>query len=464
MAGAPTVQFAGPSYYLNDRKTAVQRSVNLYPMIVEGQGEAAPLVMESAPGLSLVSDLGATVRGRWAADGRFFVVAGATLYEIVSGAPVNRGTLYSSSGFVSMVTGTGQLAIVDGTNLYVFSLDSGTFSVVSSSGWRGSPVVEYIDGYFVFFAPATEQFYISAIDDASTLDALDFSSADTQPDDIVAIIVRRRELFLLGTRSTEVWINNGGTDFPFSRYQGTPIDVGCVGYRAVCGAADTLVWVGQTITGGPYVYMLNGYQALRISTQAVEQALKTSTDLTQCRMWTYQDAGSEFVGLWAPGMSTTWVWDAATKLWHEWGELVSGSWTPSRVEFTAFFGSELYALGGTKVYKLGRAYHDLAGDMLVRERTWPHLLAPSFEPVTYHGLELRCTTGDVTSGNITLEVSNDGGAVFGSPLRKSLGAAGRRQQRIRWMPLGTCPAGGSRVHRLRCSDAVPLTMQGAALS
>ena len=113
---------------------------------------------------------------------------------------------------------------------------------------------------------------------------------------------------------------------------------------------------------------------------------------------------------------------------------------------------------------MSRDYHDLAGDMLARERTWPHLVSPSYEAVSYRALELRCTTGGEVAGSITLEVSNDGGAVFGAPLRRSLGEAGRRQQRIRWMPLGTCPAGGSRVHRLRCSDAVPLTMQGAALS
>jgi hypothetical protein len=84
--------------------------------------------------------------------------------------------------------------------------------------------------------------------------------------------------------------------------------------------------------------------------------------------------------------------------------------------------------------------------------------------VPYHSLELRCTTGDVTAGNITLEVSNDGGAVFNAPLQRSLGAVGRRAQRVRWMPLGTCPAGGSRVFRLRCSDAVPLTIQGATIA
>ena len=105
-----------------------------------------------------------------------------------------------------------------------------------------------------------------------------------------------------------------------------------------------------------------------------------------------------------------------------------------------------------------------AGDPLVFERTWAHLISPSLEPMTFSSLELRCTTGSETEGFVTLEVSNDGGAVFGAPLRRSLGVVGQRAQRVRWLALGTCPAGGSRVFRLRCSDPVPLTIHGAVIA
>lgn len=460
MAGQRVIECVGPSYWLRDRKTAVQRSINCYPMLSEDVGA---LVLESAPGLDLVASHG-EIRGMRAADGRLFLVAGATLYEMVGGVLVSRGALGSSSGYVAMVNGQGQLAIVDGVNLYVFSLATNTLAAVVSAGWLGSRTVQFLDGYFLFVEPGTERAYISAVDDASALDALDFTSADTQPDNIVMQIVTRREWYLIGSRSTEPWINSGGADFPFARYQGTPIDVGAVGYRSACATSDGLVMVGQSISGGPYVYQLQAYQPVRISTQAVEQQLEASTDLTECRVWTYQEAGSEFVAVWAPGMATTWVWDAATKLWHERGEFVNGAWVPSRVEHVAYFEGRHYAAGNGALYRMSREYSTLAGDTLMRERTWAHLVSPSLEAMPFAGLELRCTTGDAVAGSITLELSNDGGAVFGPPLRRSLGAEGRRAHRVRWMALGTCPAGGSRVHRLRCNDAVPLTIQGATLS
>ena len=465
MAGQREVRAIGPSYYLRDAKTAVQRAVNLYMMQVEGLGEDSPVVLESAPGLEFVADLGAEIRGLRNADGRFFVAAGAALKEM-SAAEVftDIGTLSTSSGFVSMANGTGQLAAVDGGTLYVLNLDTGAFAAVTADGWRGSNSVSFLDGYFIFSEPGTEQFYISAIDDASSLDALDFTSTDRQPDKIVAHLVTKAEAYFLGGRSTEIWVNSGGTDFPLARYQGTPIDVGCVGPRAAVAAADSVVFVGVTERGGPYVYLLAGYQPVRISTQAVEQWLERSTDISQARCWTYQEAGSEFVAFNAPGLESTWVWDAATKQWHERADFVDGDFQPFRIEHVAYFNGKHYAAGGSKLYRMSRAYHSLAGDVLCRERTWPHLLGSNLEPVSYRGLEVRCTTGDATPGNITLEISNDGGQVFtAGPYIRSLGEVGQRNQVVRWGPLGTCPKGGSRVFRLRCTDAVPLTIQGATV-
>ena len=464
MAGQPILQCVGPSYWLADRKTAVQRSINLWMMVVEGLGEQGTPVLESAPGLSLVHDFGDDISGMRAADGRSFIVSGSTLYEMTaSEALTARGTLPSSASFVSMVNGEGQLAIVDGTSLSVLNLTTNVLGSVMSAGWLGSKLVDFLDGYFIFVEPDTERFYLSQIDDATTLDALDFSSADTLPDTIVAQCVIRRELYLLGQRSIEVWVDSGGADFPFVRYQGTPIDVGVVGYRAWTTAGGSIVWVGSSIKGGPYVYMLNGYQAQRISNQSIEQQLAKSTDIASARVWSYQDAGSEFALFDIPGAETTWAYDLATQQWHERGEKDGGDWIPSRVVHHFYFNNVHYVAGGSKLYRMSRDYHDLAGDPLVRERTWAHLRSPSLEPVPYRSLEVLCTTGDTTAANITLEVSNDNGAVFGAPLARSLGAVGRRVQRVRWGPLGTCPAGASRVHRLRTSDAVPLTIQGATI-
>ena len=459
MAGQATLKAVGPSYMLADRKSAVQRAVNLYLRGVEGLGEDKQLVLQSAPGLSQFAAFGGETRGSYSAAGRWFIVAGAAMYEVFqTGGYVLRGTLDSTEGAISMKAGRDQLLIVDGPNGYVYSLITGAFNKITDPDWRGSDWVDELDGYFIFSAPVSDQFYISAIDNGADLDALDFSSADASPDNIITHRVRKRELYLFGDVTTEIWINSGDADFPFVRYNSTPIDVGIVGKRACIATADSLVWVGKTERGAGYVYLMDGHAPRRISTQAVEEALSGSADLSQCSLWTYHIDGSEFVGVNAPGLETTWVYEFATQQWHERGEWIDGAWRPFRADSVTFVGGRHYACGGRNAYIISAADYSVAGVPMVRERTWPHLVAPSFEPVAYRSLELACTTGH--GGTVTLEISNDGGFTFGAPLLRSLGVVGRWMQRVRWQPLGSAR---DRVFRIRCSDAVPLVIHAAAV-
>lgn len=461
MAGHAEIKCIGPSGQLGDRKAAVQRSINWFINQGEGVGEDIQLYLQSVPGLSLIATMAGTIRGSYNADGRWFIVAGSILYEFsTAGVATSRGTLSTANGFVRMVHGRDQLVIVDGNSGYVFNLQSHTFSAITSANFRGSVWVEEEDGYFIFAAPGTDQFYLSSIDNALSLDALDFSSSDTRPDNIVTFRVHKRELLIFGSTSCEVFVNSGALNFPFVRYNATPIDIGIVGNRAAAIAGDSIFFVGATERGQGYLYEMRGHQPVRVSIQPVEEDIRASTDITQCRIWSYHVVDAEFIGVWAPGMPTIWVFDLSTRQWHERAEYFNGAWIPLRAEFITFVNGSHYALGGNGVYLMSSDIYTIAEAPLIRERTWPHLMSPSMEPVSYRGLELACTTGSGVSGRITLECSNDGGFTWTAPRNKSLGATGQYMQRVRWMPLGTAR---DRVFRLRCSDAVALNIHAAAV-
>lgn len=455
MAGSPVIQCVGPSYHLADRKAAIQRAVNCYPKRLDGNN----WMMCATPGEVQIADLGAEIRGSHVANGRWFVVAGSKLYEVTSaGSTTERGTLTSSSGFVGMDNNATQVAIVDGASLYIFNTQANTFTTISSSGWRGSDDVVEIDGYFIFVDPDSDQFYLSAIDDGTSLDALDFSSADSSPDNIVTHRASHRQLWLFGALSTEIWVDSGDLSFPFVRYASYTLDVGCVGKRAAVNAADTLFWIGQTDRGAGIVYMAQGNQPTRVSTSAVEEALRGSTDISAAVMWSYQVEGAEFVGITAPGVETTWVYDAACQQWHERGEWEAG-WQPLRSGLITAYAGQHFAGDSTgKLVRLDIDANTLNGRPLVRERTWPHMIQPSAEPVTYVCLEMQMKTG--SGGNVTLEISNDGGFTFGPPLVRSLGAIGRWMQRVRWLGLGSAI---NRAFRIRCSDDVPFAIHSATV-
>lgn len=460
MAGSTYPQAIGPTYPMADVAAGVQDAINCYPRkLDDGRWQ-----MDATPGEVQIAALGAEGRNMRNVEGRWFAVAGATLYEYVSGAFTSRGTLLTSTGYVGMAHNATQLVLVDGPYLYVYTLATDTLTQITASGWRGSDDVHELDGYMIFVDPDTEQFYLSAIDDADTLDASEFSSADSAPDNVLAHRVSHRQLWLAGTRTGEFWINSGAPppDFPFVRYQSYTMDIGIVGKRASINAADTMFFIGRTERGTGIVYMLAGNQPQRVSTTPIEQMLMASTDLSAATMWVYQVDGHEFIGINAPGLSRTLVFDAATQLWHERGEWdATDGWQPLRSRLYTFFDGEHYGIDSAGVVtRLDASVNTLNGRTLKRQRTWPHMVSDALEPLTFRSLEVHAKTGSATAATMALQISNDGGATFGPAISKSLGAQGRALERVRWFPLGTAR---NRVFRLWQTDAAPFALYRAAV-
>lgn len=416
--------------------------------------------MVSAPGTADIAALSGECRGSRYVDGRWFVVAGNTVYEMATdGTYTSLGTILSSTGKIVMSNNNTQVSIVAQNRLYVIELSDSSLAEVTVDGWLGADRVDEMDGYSIFNRPGTDQFYLSAIDNTKSIDPLDFSSADGVPGNIVAHIVSNDQLFIYKTKSREIWVNSGGADFPFTRYNSFPSEVGCVGPHAVVNAAGIVYFVGATERGTAMVYEDPGTRPSPISNTAIEELLRTCIDLSQIEMMAYQPKGHEFVLIRGPGMKTTAVYDAKNKWWHERAEWASGDWAELDWRFVTAVGEEHY--GGDKdgkVFRLDESLNQYSGRVLKRERTWPHFIQPSLEPTSYRGLELNMRTGH--SGSIWLQISNDGGNNFGPPLVRTLGAIGRFVQRIRWVGLGSAI---NRVFRLSMDDNVPFEIYTATV-
>lgn len=445
--------FVGPSYTLSTRQASAQRSVNLYLQAMETPSKASH-IMRRVPGLTVFCALGAVIRGCIEADGRCFFVAGSTLYEISSaGTATNRGTLSTSTGNVGMAWGTTQLVIVDGANGYVLTLSSNAFAAISDPDFPGSDRVAYLDGFFVLKDPGTQQFYVTSIDDASSIDALDYASAESSPDDVVAHIVSNQRLYLLGERTTEVWFNAGGPDFPFSRSTGETIDVGCIATWSVCRADAGLIWIGRDDNGSGMVYRSAGSPPQRVSTVAVEEALQSSTDLTAATAYVYQDHGQTFYAINAPGVNATWVYEFSTNAWHERCDIDGdGEFIAHRATHHVF-AHDMHLVGDADgyVYAMDRTVNLFGDDQIVCERTSPNDAIPLRQLKTHTQFVLDCVTGEsaTSTPNVELSWSNDGGATFGDPVIRSAGAIGNRYQRLVWRRLGRSR---DRVWRIRFSD------------
>jgi len=101
--------------------------------------------------------------------------------------------------------------------------------------------VAFLDGYIL--AISGSKLYWSDIPTDTSWSALSFATAEGNPDSIVAMVVLQRQIYLIGTVSTEIWENDGSS--PFARIPGGMLEVGCVAPYSVVRLDSSLIWLGH---------------------------------------------------------------------------------------------------------------------------------------------------------------------------------------------------------------------------
>ena len=237
MPQVPYKGFIGSTYTNASISVSGDRSANFMVEVVEsGEGKNNVFLM-GTPGLKkLVSVARAgleslpdgPVRGLWAGAGRLFVVAGATVFEVM------QDYTYNTLGNVDRVTSPAQI-FSNGNELFIVSGRQGYLTTWTDPTDPTSvtivPIIaaatgEYLDTFFIAQDPDSNEFHISASLDGSSWDSLDFASKESDAYRIVSTIVCQETLFLLGERSTEPWQDAGNPDFPFQRVPGAVIEQG----------------------------------------------------------------------------------------------------------------------------------------------------------------------------------------------------------------------------------------------
>jgi hypothetical protein len=290
-----------------------------------------------------------------------------------------------------------QIFIAANPDGYIYNSLNDTFVPITDPDFPGAVTVGYLDGYFVFNEPNSQRVWITSLFDGTSIDALDFASAEAAPDNLVALIVDHREAWLFGTNSTEVWYNSGDPDFPLTRIQGAYNEIGCVAPYSVAKMDNSVFWLGADARGQGIVYRAQGYQAARVSTHAVEFAIQQYDNMTDAFAYTYQQDGHMFYVLIFPSADTTWVYDAATGAWHERAGFKTGQFTRHRSNcHTSFNGVPIvgdYENGNLYAFDLSvYADNNVAQKWL---RSWRALPtgANNLNRTAQHTLQIDCETG-----------------------------------------------------------------------
>jgi len=391
----------GSAYVARSINAADNRMVNMFPEVIPEGGKEAGF-LNRAPGLNFLQTVGTgPIRALWAHQTNgsdFFVVSGNEFYKLtgLNAMPTLLGTV-SGTGPVSIADNGTQIFLACNPDGFIYNEATNVFAQITDPDFAGAVTVAYLDGYFVFNQPNSQIIWVSQLLDGTSVDPLDFASAEGSPDGVVGLIADHRELWVFGTDSVEVWYNAGAVDFPLQRIQGAFNEIGCVSAYTIAKMDNGLFWLGTDARGQGIVYRANGYTGVRISTHAVEYAIAQYGNISDAIAYTYQQEGHAFYVLTFPSGNATWVYDVATQAWHERAGFENGEFMRHRSNCQCNFGGNIivgdFANGNIYTFDLD-VYAD-NGDIQKWLRSWRALPTGTnnLKRTAQHSLQLDCETG-----------------------------------------------------------------------
>lgn len=451
------ISFATQSYRHPSLPLSAQQVVNAYAEHQPADAKSQIAVL-GVPGLTLFGPAGTgPIRGMHMLGSVLYVVSGKELYSVGNtGVSTWLGSGIFGTGVVSMSDNGTQLAIVNGSNGYIYSATGG-FQIISNANFFPANTVTFFDNYFVYDRAGTNQFFISALLDGTSYNGLDFASAEVQPQNVLSIVNQQENLLIFTTGHIETWYDSGAVAFPFQRYDGATIERGATGFYTTLKEDNSVFFLGDDLI----FYRLNGIVPVRISTHALEYEWKTYTTVSDAFAFSYTWGGHKFIVLTFPSAARTFVFDIATNLWHEresWDQNNNtlGRWR-GNCHISAYnreligdaINGNIGYLDATSATEYGNTIRMLLVSPPIhsdRKRVYHS----RFELDLESGVGL--TSGQGSDPQAMLDWSNDGGRNYTSQqIWHSMGKQGATLTRLRWLRLGQAR---TRVYRLSITDPV----------
>ena len=435
------MQLFGIGQFGKSTNVTAQKRINCYLEAQPGD-DRSRVAIYGTPGLVLFTSFGDTpIRGIYQKDDFLYVVHRGTLYS-VNNASVKTvlGTIGTTTGKVYMADNGTQLILTDGTAGYIYNFNTTVFAQITDVDYPNLATVTWLDGYFIGNQPNTQRFYISDINNGLAWDALDFASAESNPDNLVLTISDNSNLYLFGSVSTEFWSNTGDLDFPFSRISGGAIEWGCAAVNSVCKYDNSLAFLAKNKMGQVIVARMSGYLPQRISTPELEYIINNYSAVADAVAFSYMLGGHPMLQISFPTGNQTWLYDGLTNCWSELQDTMGDR---HRAELGVNYLDKTivtdYETGN--LYRLDPDVYTDNGDPIYLELISRHIAKEDIR-ITIDKLQLDIEagvgleTGQGENPQIMLSISKDGGHTYGTEQWCSMGRIGNYRARAIWRRLG----------------------------
>jgi hypothetical protein len=432
MPAMQPIQFASQSYQARSSNVSAERLVNLY-LEASPQGAKSPVALYGTPGLKRWATIGdGPIRGMIALGPRLFVVSGSRLFEVShDGTSTDVGEI-GGAGNVHLTANATHVAIVTNGPAYAANVDG--ITQLPQSNLNGAT---YQDGYGIFSQAGGQKFWITGIDDMTTIDGLDYSTADALAGEMKGCVSDHQQLWLFTEAATELWYNSGDATFPFARSGSGFIEKGCLASGSIAKAEHNVLWLGHDKS----VYMGAGGAAKSVSTPAIHRIVSERSDPRSAWSFCYKQEEHVFDVLNFPDL--TMCYDLTTGLWHERRSEGMGRWRANC--YANPWGLNLVGdcIDG-RLYELDLDTYTDDGDTITRQAVAPPSHGAGGK-VCYHELFVDIEaggaplTGQGSEPAAMLDWSSDGGHTWSSTVQSRMGKIGEYGHRLQWNRLGASP-------------------------
>ena len=413
-------------------------SLEIVNMFVEqSAADQQGAILQSRKGLVEVATVGAgPVQATLQKDGVF----GGDRFTI-SGGLAYRGTT-----LLGAVVGTGVARIVasDIEVLFnaggaIYSYKDGAFIDVAFLGTGKARTILYANNRFVALLDNTGVYHFSAVLNGRSWPALNYATAENEPDELRDAVTLDGVLILLGAESVEFWGPTGDPLLPFTPIQQRVFEQGVIATGCTVVVDNTFFWIG-----GDKITYRNGEVPQAVSDDGIVERAAESTTF---RLYLLTDERHKF--LCQRHDTNTMVLDVTTQQWCEFKSY-------GRVNFRAGpgFGDDTFG----KIWAWG-GYTDAGGEL---ERLF--MAGTELEsPAVINNLRLTCEVGLGNNASIEMRVSDDAGTTWGQWESEPLGHQGFYRQRVEWRALGMFDNPGF-LAQWRLTDPVSFRLSGVSVN
>lgn len=388
-------------------------------------------------------------------------VSGSQLFSIDSTWAVTLiGSLNTASSWCVLAAGRDYLMVVDGTDGYTW--DGTDFLVIGDTDAdfpAGPTWVIQTGGVFYANDATTDRVFASDFSTGSenpaAWGALDFITAEEDPDDVVAIVRTFENVYLIGSRTTQIYYKSGNADFPLSLSSNGVLEFGTDAPVSVDTANGEIFLLGRTTAGGIDVIRVSGFQAQSIAEPDMLDEFEGYETIADAEGFAYSQGQHTYYELTFPTESMTWVYTTKTGEWHK---RESYGLTRHRVRGHGFFNGR-HLVGDYEngnLYYLDPTNYTENGSTIVRTRVTA-LVNRDGKQLECNELEVHfkrgvgLVSGQGSDPQAMLRYSIDGGETWSNTIRRSIGQIGDTTRRAVWDRLGQ---GASFIFEISVSDPV----------